>query len=95
MQQWPPPVDAFPQGVSPAGCWDMCGSVWELTESERNDGHTRQVILNGGSWFTAPGSMWYMEGGTRPNDCSTKFCLAWAGLDRASTIGFRCVVPLE
>jgi formylglycine-generating enzyme required for sulfatase activity len=88
------PVTAFPDGRSPFGCYDMCGNVWQWTESERQDGRTRFCILKGGSWFRARGSMWYADGGPVPCCYAAKFLLMWPGLDRCSTIGFRCVVDL-
>ncbi|NQT60663.1 MAG: SUMF1/EgtB/PvdO family nonheme iron enzyme [Bacteroidetes bacterium] len=84
-------VDTFPDGVSPFGVWDMAGNVWELTESERNDGHSRYVMLKGGSYYEAKGSRWYFDGGAQRCTTHAKFLLMWSGLDRCSTIGFRCV----
>ena len=85
------PVTAFPLGRSPFGGYDMCGNVWQWTESERSDGRTRFCIIRGGSFFSARGSDWYVDGGPRPAYFATKFLLMWPGLDRCGTIGFRCV----
>jgi formylglycine-generating enzyme required for sulfatase activity len=88
------PVRSLPDGKSPFGCYHMSGNVYEWTESARDDGHTRFAIIRGGSFFQAPGSIWYADGGPRPCTHHAKFILMWPGLDRCSTIGFRCVKDL-
>jgi formylglycine-generating enzyme required for sulfatase activity len=67
--------------------------VHEWTESERDDGHTRFVILRGGCRYKAEGSIWYFPGGEQPVDAHVKFLRLYPGLDRCRTIGFRCVSP--
>ena len=89
------PVKAFPSGRSAWGCYDLCGNVWQWTESERSDGRTRFSIIRGGSYFCAQGSGWYVDGGPRPSNFATKFLLMWPGLDRCATVGFRCAVDLQ
>lgn len=44
------PVDAFPGGQSPCGCYDMVGNVWEWTSSSPEPD---LFILKGGS-YTSP-----------------------------------------
>ncbi len=88
------PVTTFLAGRSPFGCYDLCGNVWELTESERSDNRTRFCILKGGSYYRAAGSEWYADGGAQPNAFGAKFLLSWPRLDRCATIGFRCAVDV-
>ncbi len=76
--------------------------VWEWNESERNDGYNRFVNLRGGceSWKLKT-SRWYFGGGTlsstkvpggrQPLDFHGKYFLMFEGMDRAATIGFRCM----
>jgi len=88
------PVRAHPGGRSTFGAYDMCGNVWELTESEHTDGRNRFLLLKGGCWYRAEGSLWYFDGGPQPNRHLAKQLLFWPGLDRCATVGFRCVVDL-
>lgn len=67
--------------------------VREWTESQRDDGHTRFVMLRGGCRYHARGSIWYFPGGPQPIESHAKYLLLDGGLDRSATIGFRCVAP--
>jgi formylglycine-generating enzyme required for sulfatase activity len=89
------PVRAYPGGRSACGCYDMCGNVWQWTESEHSDGRTRFCIVRGGAYFKAQGSDWYADGGPAACSFAAKFLLLWPGIDRCSTVGFRCVLDLE
>ena len=40
-------VTLYPNGVSPEGCYDMAGNVWEWTSSAHEDGG---YVLRGGCW---------------------------------------------
>ncbi|GHT23185.1 hypothetical protein FACS189430_06060 [Bacteroidia bacterium] len=88
------PVYSYPEGKSPWGCYDMCGNAWELTESEYSDERNRFCILKGGSFYKAKGSFWYFDGGFLPINFAAKQLLMYPGLDRCSTVGFRCAVDL-
>ena len=87
-------VKAYPEGRSPYGLWDMCGNTWELTESEYSNGRSRFCILKGGSSYRAKGSDWYFDGGPKPVNFAAKQLLIYSGIDRCSTVGFRCVVDM-
>lgn len=87
-------VNAFPGGASSSGCLDMCGNTWELTGRIYSDGRNRFVMLKGGSCYQAEGSDWYFDGGPQKNAFVAKMPLFWPGLDRCSTIGFRCAADL-
>ena len=50
------PVDAYPEGASWCGCYNMCGNCWEWTstiETAQNGAEKGQAvnIIRGGSWY--------------------------------------------
>jgi ergothioneine biosynthesis protein EgtB len=95
-ESYPPttPIDAYPQGVSPYGCYDMMGNVWEWTASkfagypgfhpEPYPGYSmtyfdnQHQVLRGGSCVTRP---WVIRGSFR------NWYHPWI---RQIFVGFRC-----
>jgi gamma-glutamyl hercynylcysteine S-oxide synthase len=86
----PDEVFAHPAGVSPFGVMDLVGNVWQWTD-EYEDEHTRAAVLRGGSYYQPQGSMWYFPRAYQ-NDQHGKLLLMAPSIDRAGTLGFRCVV---
>jgi hypothetical protein len=76
------PVDAYPEGVSSFGAWDMAGNVWEWTNSWYDD-EKKDRVLRGGSFNN---DRWFIR------------CADRLGLNPnygLSGIGFRAVVSLK
>jgi gamma-glutamyl hercynylcysteine S-oxide synthase len=86
----PDDVDAHRNGASYYGVMDMVGNVWQWTD-EYVDDHTRAAIVRGGSYYQPQGSMWYFPQAYQ-NDQHGKLLLMAPSMDRAGTLGFRCVV---
>jgi iron(II)-dependent oxidoreductase len=85
----PADVDAHPKGASLFGVMDLVGNVWQWT-NEYTDEHTRAAIVRGDSYYQPRGSMWYFS--RNPTlGVHGKYLLMCPGMDRAGTIGFRCV----
>jgi iron(II)-dependent oxidoreductase len=70
-------VTKYPNGVSPEGCYDMAGNVWEWTSSWY-DKDKDSYVLRGGSWN-------YDRGNCR---CAVR--LNFHPSSRNNLVGFRC-----
>ncbi len=90
-RQIAPPYDsdAHPAGASLFGVMDLVGNVWQWTD-EYCDLHTCAAILRGGSHYQPQGSRWYFPQAYRLSEHG-KYLLMAPSLDRAATVGFRCV----
>lgn len=93
------PVNSHEDGVSPFGCYNMCGNCWEMVGDVITDtahatyGHHRFILLRGGSYYT-PSHYWHAESGAIRNDYHLKMHLLGGAMDRNETVGFRCVRDL-
>ena len=69
-------VTRYPNGISPAGCYDMAGNVWEWASSRHESGG---YVLRGGCWYLHRSwARCALRSRSFPNA-------------RLSDIGFRCV----
>ena len=83
-------VDSHPAGASPFGVMDLIGNVWQWTD-EYIDDHTRAAVLRGGSHYQPQGSRWYFPQAYQLSQHG-KYLLMAPSIDRAGTVGFRCVI---
>ncbi len=84
----PLPVGSIPQNVSPYGCYDMAGNIWEWTTSLYNENIPGFHVVKGGSWGYSP----------QHTACNVRSAcsVATPSADyRAQGTGFRVIINCE
>lgn len=76
----PTNVGTHPSGVSPYGCYDMSGNIWEWCQEWFTEGKYR--VVRGGSWINHMNIL----------SCAYRSCSVPSGKD--NNVGFRCVKDL-
>ena len=89
------PVGHYPNGISPAGCYDMAGNVWEWCEDDWHDSYnTAGRPDNGSAWIDSPrGSSRILRGGSWYLNYTYAQCAYRRSNDPANRndrLGFRC-----
>lgn len=88
------PVGGYKNGVNPFGLYDLCGSVWQLTNDVYKSGNYTYIIMKGGSYFSPTSSWWYVQGGPRELHYRQYLLRVSQGFERNATVGFRCIKDL-
>ena len=81
----PWPVGAVPQNVSPYGCYDMAGNIWEWTTSLYHEHLPGFHVVKGGSWGYSPQHT--------ASNCRSACSVTTPSVDyRAQGTGFRVII---
>ncbi|MCX6600869.1 MAG: SUMF1/EgtB/PvdO family nonheme iron enzyme, partial [bacterium] len=87
------PVGNYPNGISPAGCFDMAGNVYEWCEDDWHSNYTG-APADGSAWIDSPrGSFRVVRGGSWDGDNTSTRCAGRGSgypPGRYYIIGFRC-----
>jgi formylglycine-generating enzyme required for sulfatase activity len=87
------PVGNYPNGISPAGCYDMIGNVLEWCEDDWHETYTG-APSDGSAWIDNPrGSYRIGRGGSWSDSNTYSRCAVRGNLNpsnRYGNIGFRC-----